>query len=401
MAAKSSRTSGPGRTLITSTSDLAAFCARQATAGHITVDTEFMRDKTFWPQLCLVQIAGPDEAVAVDTLADGIELKPLFELLSDPAVLKVFHAARQDIEIFYFLDRIIPKPLFDTQVAAMVCGFGDSVAYATLAAKLSGARIDKTSRYTNWARRPLSDRQLDYAIADVTHLRPVYERLHRRLENTGRAAWLDEEMAALTDPATYRIDPRSAWTKLKTRSTNPRYLAVLRELAAWREAEAMRRDLPRGRVLRDDILFDIAGHAPQDPTQLGRGRGIPRGFAESRAGKGVLAAVGHGLAVPDADCPTPPARPQPTAGAAAVAELLRVLLKHKCAAHHVAQKLVASSEDLALIAAGDGADVPALHGWRRDLFGDDAIAVKQGRLALAMRDGKIALIDVATPTDPR
>jgi len=400
MNRKSSRKSVPDRQLITSTKELAAFCARQAGADYVTVDTEFMRDKTFWPQLCLVQVAGPDEAAAIDTLADGIELKPLIELLRAPEVLKVFHAARQDVEIFYFLAGAVPKPLFDTQVAAMVCGFGESAAYATLVAKLAGARIDKTSRFTNWARRPLSDNQLHYAIADVTHMRPVYERLRKRLEESGRAAWLEEEMAVITDPATYRIDPRTAWTRLKTKSTNRRFLAILRELAAWREEEAMRRDLPRGRILRDDLVMDIAGQAPADATQLGRSRGIPRGYAESAGGKGILAAVARGRAIPDGECPEAPSKPHRPAGIAPVTELLRVLLKHKCEAHHVAQKLVASADDLAAIAADDGAEVPALHGWRRDLFGSDALALKEGRLALCVRGREIALIKVAADAKP-
>ena len=395
MDRKSSRKSVPVRQLITSTEELAAFCARQAAADYVTVDTEFMRDKTFWPQLCLVQIAGPDEAAAVDTLADGIELKPLIELLRAPGVLKVFHAARQDIEIFYFLAGMVPQPLFDTQVAAMVCGFGDSVAYATLVAKLAGAHIDKTSRFTNWARRPLSDTQLSYALADVTHMRPVYDRLRKRLEATGRAAWLEEEMAVLTDQATYRIDPRTAWTRLKTKSNNRRFLAILRELAAWREDQAMRRDLPRGRVLRDDVLLDIAGHAPEDAARLGRSRGIPRGYAEGSAGKDILAAVARGRAVSDADCPHPAPKPHRPPGIAPVTELLRVLLKHKCETHHVAQKLVASADDLAAIAADDGDQVPALHGWRRDLFGSDALALREGRLALRVRRREIELIKVA------
>lgn len=400
MVRRSSRSSPPDRHVITGTRELAAFCARQAGADYVTVDTEFMRDRTFWPLLCLVQIAGRDEAAAVDTLAEGIELKPLFELLAAPKVIKVFHAARQDIEIFYLLAGIIPKPLFDTQVAAMVCGFGESAAYATLVARLAGARIDKTSRFTDWARRPLSDTQLSYAIADVTHMRPVYERLRKRLEDSGRAAWLEEEMAVLTDPATYRIDPRTAWTRLKTKSTNRRFLAVLRELAAWREEEAMRRNLPRNRILRDDALMDIAGHAPADAAQLSRSRGIPRGYADSAAGKGILAAVARGRAVPESGCPEVPSKPPRPAGIAPVTELLRVLLKHKCEAHHVAQKLVASADDLAAIAADDGAEVPALHGWRRDLFGGDALALKEGRLALCVRGREIALIEVAPRQKP-
>ncbi len=395
MARKSSPAPAAGRHLVISdTRALADFCGRQATADYVAVDTEFMRDRTFWPQLCLVQIAGPDEACAVDTLAPGIELEPLIALLTAPGLLKVFHAARQDIEIFFYLADIIPQPLFDTQVAAMVCGFGDSVAYETLVARLAGQRIDKTSRFTDWSRRPLTERQLSYAVADVTLMRPVYERLRKRLEGSRRAGWLQEEMAVLCDPATYRLDPRTAWMRLKTKSTDRRYLAVLRELAAWREEEAMRRDLPRGRVLRDPSLLEIAGHAPESAAQLGRSRGLPRGYAEGRAGAAVLAAVRRGLAVPDADCPLPPARPQSSAGHAPVVELLKVLLKQKCEAHHVAQKLVASTDDLVALAADDGADVPALHGWRRQVFGADALALKAGRLALALGGRKIELIDL-------
>ncbi|MFQ5954585.1 MAG: ribonuclease D [Kiloniellales bacterium] len=396
MARKSSLTHPAGRYLvISSTPALADFCKRQARAGYVTIDTEFIRDKTFWPQLCLVQIAGPDEAAAVDSLAPGIELGPLLELLTKPAVLKVFHAARQDIEIFFHLAGIIPQPLFDTQVAAMVCGFGESAAYETLVAKLTGERIDKTSRFTDWARRPLSERQLSYAIADVTLMRPIYERFCKRLESSGRAAWLEEEMAVISDPATYRLDPRTAWMRLKSKSTDRRYLAVLRELAAWREEEAMRRDLPRGRVLRDAALLEIARQAPQSAAQLARSRGLPRGYAASRAGRAVLAVVRRGLAVPDADRPQPPAKPQPSAADVPVIELMKVLLKQKCEAHRVAQKLVASADDLMALAADDGADVPALHGWRYQVFGADALALKQGRLGLALSGRKIELIELA------
>jgi ribonuclease D len=302
--------------LITDTSELAAFCRRQAAVDFVTIDTEFMRDRTFWPQLCLMQAAGPAEVAVIDPLADGIELGPFFELLADPTVLKVFHAARQDLEIFYYLGDVIPKPLFDTQVAAMVCGFGESAGYETLVAKLAGGRIDKTSRFANWAQRPLSERQLRYAVADVTYLRPVYERLRRRLDQSGRASWLEEEMAVLTDPNTYRVDPRTAWLRLKTKSGDPRFLAVLRELAAWREEEAMRRDQPRGRILRDDCLMDIAAHAPETAEQLARCRAVARGYAESRAGREVLRVVACGLAVPESERPAALADGRAAAGAA-------------------------------------------------------------------------------------
>jgi ribonuclease D len=386
--------------LITDTGELAAFCRRQAAADFVTVDTEFMRDRTFWSQLCLMQAAGPAEAVVIDPLADGIELAPFFELLANPAVLKVFHAARQDIEIFFDLGQVIPRPLFDTQVAAMVCGFGESAGYETLVAKLAGGQIDKTSRFANWAQRPLSERHLHYAVADVTYLRPVYKRLRQWLDESGRASWLEEEMAILTDPATYRVDPRTAWTRLKPRSGDPRFLAVLRELAAWREAEAMRRDLPRGRILRDDSLMDVAAHAPETVDKLARCRAITRGYAEGRAGREILAAIACGLAVPASQCPMPAAKPLRRPGIGPTVELLRVLLKHKCEAEHVAQKLVASTDDLELIASDDAAEVAALKGWRRALFGADALALKHGRLALTVRDGTIDVIYAAAARQP-
>src|SRR5215470_19000189 len=369
-------------TVIADSADLAGLCQRLSKAEYIAVDTEFMRDKTYYPQLCLVQIAGPDEAAAIDTLAPGIDLKPMFDLLVAPPVIKVFHAARQDIETFFHIARTIPTPLVDTQVAAMVCGFGDAVSYENLAAKLAGARIDKSSRFTDWAHRPLTDRQLQYALSDVTHLRPTYEHLKRRLAKTGRADWVAEEMAVLTDPATYRLEPREAWRRIKFRSDKPRMLAVLREVAAWREEEAQRRDLPRNRVLRDETLCEIAAHAPTDVEHLARCRGLSRSIAENRQGAQILAAVKRGLELPAAECPEPAPRRDLPAGLGPLIELMRVLLKMRCEDHGVAQKLIANADDLELIAADDGADVPALHGWRREIFGADSLALKHGRLAL-------------------
>jgi ribonuclease D len=381
-------------TVLASTADLAAFCQRQAAASYIAVDTEFMRDKTYFPQLCLVQIAGPEEAAAIDTLAPGIDLAPLYELLADAKVLKVFHAARQDIEVFVHLTGRVPAPIVDTQVAAMVCGFGDAVSYESLTAKLAGARIDKSSRFTDWARRPLTDRQLAYALSDVTHLRPTYEKLQRRIAKTGRESWVAEEMAVLTDPATYRQDPREAWRRLKVRSDRPRFLAILREIAAWREEEAQRRDLPRGRVIKDEMLVEIAAHAPATLEELARSRGISRGQVEGRQGGAILAAVARGLATPEAEAPRPPPRIELPSGIAPIIDLLRVLLKTKCEAHEVAQKLVASASDLELIAAGDHADVPAMQGWRRELFGEDALALKQGRIALSVAGKQVRIVQL-------
>ncbi len=382
-------------TLINDSETLAAFCERQAGADYVTVDTEFMRDRTYWPRLCLVQIAGPQEAAAIDALAPDLDLGPLLALMANPSVTKVFHAARQDIEIFFHMSGTVPAPLVDTQVAAMVCGFGDAVSYETLAGRLAGASIDKSSRFTDWSQRPLTDRQLKYALADVVHLRVIYERLVKRLARTGRTEWVREEMTALTDPQSYRLDPREAWRRLKVRSDRPRFLAVLRELAAWREEEAQRRDLPRNRVLKDESLMEIAAHAPRTVEELARSRGLSRSIAEGRQGAAILAAVRRGLELPEADIPRPQARPELPASIGPVVELLRVLLKAKCEQHGVAQKLVASAADLELIAADDEAAVPALHGWRRELFGADALALKHGQLALAVAKNRIELVPIA------
>jgi ribonuclease D len=379
-------------TLLADNATLVEFCNRQAKSEFITVDTEFMRDTTFWPKLCVAQVGGPDEAVAIDALAKDIDLTPLFELLRNRRVLKVFHSARQDLEIFFLLAGDLPEPIFDTQVAAMVCGFGESVGYDTLARKLTGAKIDKSSRFADWARRPLKKRQVDYAISDVVHLRPIYEKLRLQLEKSGRTAWLDEEMAVLTDPETYRLDPELAWQRLKTRSTDRRYLAVVRALAAWRETEAQRRDVPRNRVLRDEQLFDIAAHRPPTEEDLAHTRGLQRDVARGRLGKAILAAVAEGMAVPDDQCPAPSPRAERPAGMGPVIDLLKVLLKLKCEEHEVAQKLVATTADLEQIAADDDAPVPALSGWRREIFGRDALALKHGRLTLGVVRKSIKIV---------
>ncbi|MFA7431879.1 MAG: ribonuclease D [Rhodospirillaceae bacterium] len=375
--------------LITTTEALAAFCERVSTAEFITVDTEFMREKTYWPQLCLVQVGGPEEAWCIDPLAEGIDLTPLHDLLRNPRVLKVFHAARQDLEIFYNQMGSFPEPLFDTQVAAMVCGFGDSVGYETLAVKLAKASIDKSMRFTDWARRPLTDKQVRYALSDVTHLRVVYEKLARRLESTGRAHWLIQEMEILTDPSNYSVAPDEAWRRLKTRTKTPRFLGVVKELAAWREIEAQTRDVPRQRILRDESLLEIAAHAPTTTDQLERSRGFSRGQAEGKVGKAILDAVERGRNLPEDQLPVPPDRKDIPPGLGPITDLLKVLLKMRCEEHDVAVKLVASSDDLELIADDDKADVAALKGWRWEIFGKDAIDLKHGRLALCLsKDGK-------------
>jgi len=378
--------------LIESTDELAAFCARLSAAPAVMVDTEFMRDRSYWPKLCLVQLAGPDEARAVDPLAEGMDLAPLFELMANEAVLKVFHAARQDVEIFHQLAGRVPRPIFDTQVAAMVCGFGDSVGYDKLAARFAGARVDKASQFTDWARRPLSERQLGYALADVTHLREVYRGLAKALAKNDRTRWLDEEMAILSDPATYDLDPEGSWRRLKFRSRSPRYLGVLKEVAAWREREAQRRDLPRGHVLRDDAIQELAAEQPADLEAMKRLRATPKGMAEGRHGEALMAAVQRGLSLPAEALPKPEAADELPKGIGPVVDLLKVLLKQRCEEHDVAQKLVASVSDLEKIAATDEADVPALRGWRRDLFGADALELKHGRLALAATRRGVRLI---------
>ena len=379
-------------TLIADSETLAAFCARQAEAEFVAVDTEFMRDSTYWPQLCLVQVGGPREVAAVDPLAPGIDLQPLFDLMADFRLLKVFHSGRQDLEIFYHLTGAVPESIFDSQVAAMVCGFGDSASYEVLARRLAGAKIDKTSRFADWSKRPLTERQLDYALSDVTHLRRIFKELQRRLEKSGRADWLTEEMAVLTDPNTYDLDPRGAWRRFKTRSTDRSYLAVLREIAAWRETEAQRRDVPRNRVMRDEQVLDIAAHRPITEEALSRTRGLSKDFSKGRLGRAVLEAVEVGLAVPDKERPeAKPVRRLP-GGLGPMTDLLKVLLKMRCEQHNVAQKLVASSADLEMIAADDDAPVRALQGWRHEIFGADAVALKHGRLALGVNGKRVKVV---------
>ncbi len=375
--------------LIADTASLAAFCQRLQGVPYITVDTEFVREKTYWPQLCLVQVAGPNEAWAIDPLAPDMDLTPLYDLMADRSILKVFHAARQDVEIFHHQAGAIPAPLFDTQVAAMVCGFGDSVSYETLAAQLAHVKIDKSLRFTDWALRPLSDRQLHYALSDVTHLRLAYEKLRKRLDRDGRSDWLGEEMAVLTDPKTYCVEPGESWRRLKPRSSSPRFLMVLKELAAWREREAQERDLPRQRVLRDEALMEIAAHAPTTVEELSRTRGLSKGLAEGRQGTALLEAVAQALATPESAWPEPAERNDLPRGLGPVVDLLKVMLKLKCDQHDVAQKLVASSADIEAIAADDNAEVAALHGWRRTIFGEDALRLKHGRIGVALaKDGK-------------
>ena len=378
--------------VITDTEALAGFCVRQKSAGFVAVDTEFMRERTYWPILCLVQVAGPDEAMAIDTLAPGLDLAPLLELMADPAVLKVFHAARQDLEIFFQLSGQVPHPVFDTQIAAMVCGFGDAASYETLVRRLAGAHLDKASRFTDWAQRPLTERQIKYALADVIHLRTVYERLQQILGENGRAGWFAEEMWNLVDPAIYRTEPAEAWRRFRLRGhADRRFLGVLKAVAAWREAAAQQRDLPRGRIMKDEAVLEIAAHAPKSIEHLARTRSLPRGVAEGKLGQEILDAVAQGLADPNPP-PALPGKAEPPPGIGPLIELLRVLLKQRCEDYQVAQKLLASADDLEAIAADDNAPVPALSGWRREVFGNDALALKHGRLALTAGKSRIELV---------
>jgi len=379
-------------TLITDQQDLESLCARLSTETYITVDTEFMREKTYWPILCVVQLGGAKEAAAVDALAATIDLKPVYDLMAAPGILKVFHAARQDLEIFFHQGGSVPAPIFDTQVAGMVCGFGDAVAYETLVQKLAKGSLDKSARFTDWSARPLTQRQIDYALADVTHLRKIYEKLSARLERSGRESWLQAEMAVLCAPETYRMDPVEAWRRLKVRTRSPRFLATLREIAAWREREAQDRNVPRNRIVRDESLMEIAAHTPTNEKALERSRGISNGFGASRSGQALLEAVARGAAVPEDDAPTLPAKEAPPKGIGPVIELLKVLLKMRCDADDVAQKLVASSADLEAIAANDDADVPALKGWRREIFGADALALKHGDIALTIEGKRLRIV---------
>lgn len=380
--------------LITTTKELARFCAGLKGAAFVTVDTEFMRERTYYSKLCLVQLGGPDEAVAIDPLAEGIDLAPLFALMDDPNILKVFHAARQDVEIFVNLTGRVPTPLYDTQVAAMVCGFGEQVGYETLVSAVAKSKVDKSSRFTDWARRPLTERQVDYALADVTHLRAIYEKLSEKVKKTRRADWVAEEMEVLTSLSTYQIEPAEVWRRLKFRSDKPRRCAILRELAAWREIEAQRANLPRGRIVKDEALIEIASSAPATTEELARTRGLSQGFAEGKHGTAILETVKRAKALPAEACPAIKEKRGLSNGATAVFDLLKVLLHQVSAKHDVAAKLIATTDDLEALASEDSPDIKSLKGWRLGLFGETALALKAGKLALAVKDRKIETVRI-------
>jgi ribonuclease D len=375
-------------TPITDTDVLARYCAEQADADFIAVDTEFLRDQTYWPKLCLVQVAGIGDAVAIDPLAPGIDLGPLYDLMNNPALLKVFHAGRQDLEIFFHATGKVPEPIFDTQVAAMVCGFGESASYESLVNKLAGEQVDKSSRFTDWSYRPLTEKQLLYALDDVIHLRTVYAKLRDDLLKTGRADWLDADMAVLRDPAIYKLDPAESWRRIKLRNPKPRALAALQKLAEWREAEAQKRDVPRGRILRDEALVELATHLPRDAAALSRTRGLPGGFADGKWGVAALAIIEAVAALPNHELPKPAPQNDSPGNLGSTVELLKVLLKHKAERHSVAPKLLATADDLDRIAAGQ----LKLTGWRQDLFGADAEALLEGKLLLGLERGRVKLL---------
>ncbi|MEM1364027.1 MAG: ribonuclease D [Pseudomonadota bacterium] len=379
---------------ITTTERLRELCDSFATKPHITIDTEFVRETTFWPDLCLVQVACDENVVLIDPLANGIDLRPLFDLLANESVLKVLHAARQDVEIFLHLAGAVPKPIFDTQVAAMVCGYGDSIAYDALAKRIANVHIDKSSRFTNWKLRPLTEKQLDYAAADVTHLRDIYAHLQATLDENGRGHWLQEELAVLTSSETYDIKPADAWKRLKLRARRPSEFEITKRIAEWRETEARTKNTPRNRVLKDDAIYEVAQQQPDDERALGRLRTIYKGVERSAVGKALLQIVADVKAMDRDDLPTVPRPSASPEGTGAAVDLLKVLLKLTAEEHDVAQKIIANAEQLEKIAVhGADADVAAMKGWRRDVFGDRALSMLNGEIALAFDQRKITTIN--------
>ena len=378
--------------VVTTTEDLAAACERMVQHPFVTVDTEFLRESTYYPLLCVAQIASPAEAIIIDALAAEVDLASFYALMANERVTKVFHAARQDVEIIWHQAALIPCPLFDTQVAAMVLGYGDAISYDQLVQRVTGDALDKSSRFTDWARRPLTPAQISYAISDVTHLRDVYRALAADLTERGRVNWVDEEMEILTSPDTYRSDPETAWERLKSRVRKPKELAILIELAAWREREAQLRDVPRGRVLKDEVIGEIAIQAPTTPEGLAALRSLPKGFERSKWGLEILEALKRGLARDPKTLPRLE-RARSQANASATVELLKVLLRMTAEKHGVAAKVIATVDDLERIVAHDNANVRALKGWRRELFGEKALALKHGDLALAIERNRVVAVN--------
>ncbi|MCX5577024.1 ribonuclease D [Kaistia terrae] len=378
--------------IITTTEDLAAACERLSKFEFVTVDTEFMRETTYWPKLCIIQIASTDEAVVIDAEAPGLDLAPFFALMAKESVVKVFHAARQDIEIVWHLGGILPHPIFDSQVAAMVCGFGESISYDQLVGRITGHPIDKSSRFTDWSRRPLTPQQIEYAIADVTHLRDVYLALKQKLDQENRNEWVAEEMSVLTSVDTYQVDPANVWKRLKMRIKKPLQLAVLMEIAAWREREAQARDVPRGRILKDDAIYEIAEQHPTTAEALARLRTIPRGFERSRTAEDILEVVKKAVDLPKDKLPKVPKVKPASDGNGAAVDLLKVLLKMTSEEHGVAARVIATVDDLEAIAGDNNADVPPLHGWRRELFGEQALKLKRGDISLRLDGRRVTIV---------
>lgn len=378
--------------VITTTDELTEFSAELQKRPYVAVDTEFMREKTYWPILCLIQAAADGEEAIIDPLADGIDLSPFLNVLMDKNIIKIFHAARQDLEIFYKLIGAVPAPLFDTQIAAMACGFGDQIGYEPLMRGLLNAKIDKGSRFTDWSRRPLTDAQLTYALSDVTHLRDAYPLIVDKLEAQSRAHWVEAELQALYDPDLYFVKPENAWRRLKLKSVRPRELGPAVKLAEWREREAQTKDLPRSRLIKDEAIFELARLQPDSTKALSRARSIPNGFERSNAGAAILEAIKQGIAIERENLPKI-ATADRNKAPADVVELLKVLLKRQCEVYDVAPKLIASSADLDEIATNDEADVQALKGWRREVFGEAALKLKSGELALRLKNGAVELIE--------
>ncbi len=376
--------------LIVSTDALAAFCERAAQFEFVTVDTEFLRETTYWPRLCLIQVATDDEAVIIDPLSSDIRLAPFFELLANPNVTKVFHAARQDIEIFVKLTGAVPHNIFDTQIAASVCGFGDSASYDSLVRSICKVELDKSSRFTDWSARPLSEKQLSYALADVTWLRDIYRELRKQVEATRRWDWVEDELGILRSIDTYVVRPEQAWERLKMKFNRPRDLAALKVLAQWREQRAQDTDQPRSRVLKDDVIAELATQRPLTPEAFERLRAVPRGFGRSSAAGEIIALLKTVDALPKSELPALPERYRGPSPKGAVGDLVRVLLKAVAEQNGVAARIIATSDDIDALVLDDDADVPALKGWRRKLFGEKALAIKHGRIGLvATRKGVI------------
>jgi ribonuclease D len=379
--------------VITTSKALKELCMRLEKSDYVTVDTEFLRDKTYYSILCLIQIADDNEFHAIDTLAAGIDLTPFYDLMENEKVLKVFHAAKQDIEIFVNMAGVVPKPLFDSQIASMVCGFGDSIGYEKLVMALCNQTLDKSTRFTDWSGRPLTQRQIDYALGDVTHLRVIYKKLAAQLKENGREHWLSEELAHMLDKGSYIIQPVNAWKRIKIRNSNRRFNAIVHKVAQWRETEAQKRNIPRNRVMRDEVLLELSAVRPTHKNALTSVRGLGANFSSSRRGDAIISAIAEAMEMDEVDLPKVSRKRPPSQNTDPIVELLKVLLKLVCKRENVAPKLLASADDLEKIAENDVVDVKALYGWRYDIFGKDAIALKNGEVAFAIKDGKIVIFE--------